>query len=543
MVAVRILVIASAIALTNSLSASQAIGVLQIKVVLVDSGRGAMPVARHVLLISDNPATAEPRRVLTAADGTVVVKLRPGNYTVESDRPVALQGKAYRWTQIIDVVDGRTTTLELTTANADVETVTTETPGVAAPAESDPSFLLTQWQDSVVGLWTPTTRASGALIDARGLIVTSQRAIGAATRVDVQITPAIKVAARVLASDEVRDVAVLWIASAEVASARPLPLDCGEAAKSTIVNGQEVLSIGAPLRGDKVMESGRVNRVTTRTMAADFDFAFGGAGGPVFTTGGRVIGIASLPNERDDSAQPDSRIVRLDPVCEAVAAAAKQMTAGSSPSAAHLPVDPLEPLSQDRLRSAAERRAGSVAPYLLSGFDFDVAFITPLLIYAAQNSSANAAAGGQGSGSRGLNVESFIRPLVDFANWSEYVSGFPPVLLIRVTPKLVEGFWTKVGRAAAMTQGMALPPIKRFTSGFSRMRAFCGDAEVTPIHRLSESDAITEGLYAFDPAALGPACKSVRLELYSEKAPEKADTRMVDAKLLEQIWQDFTAVH
>jgi hypothetical protein len=51
------------------------------------------------------------------------------------------------------------------------------------------------------------------------------------------------------------------------------------------------------------------------------------------------------------------------------------------------------------------------------------------------------------------------------------VAGFPPVLLVRVTPKLVEGFWTNVARGAAQTQGVAIPPIKRFTSGFSRMRA------------------------------------------------------------------------
>ena len=74
---------------------------------------------------------------------------------------------------------------------------------------------------------------------------------------------------------------------------------------------------------------------------------------------------------------------------------------------------------------------------------------------------------------------------------------------------LVESFWTTVARGAAQTQGVALPPIKHVKSGFSRMRAFCGDAEVTPIHRfkleqrVSESDAIHEGLYVFDPGALG----------------------------------------
>ena len=135
--------------------------------------------------------------------------------------------------------------------------------------------------------------------------------------------------------------------------------------------------------------------------------------------------------------------------------------------------------------------------------------------------------------------------MLEFGNWSEYVADFPPVLLVRVTPKLVESFWAKVARGAAQTQGMALPPIKRIRSGFLRMRAFCGDAEVTPIHpfkleqRVSDTEAVYEGLYVFDPGALGASCAGVKLVVYSEKEPEKADTRVIDAKIVQQIWQDF----
>jgi hypothetical protein len=119
------------------------------------------------------------------------------------------------------------------------------------------------------------------------------------------------------------------------------------------------------------------------------------------------------------------------------------------------------------------------------------------------------------------------------------------VLLVRVTPKLVEGFWTKVARGAAQTQGVSLPPFKRMRSGFSRMRIFCGDAEVTPIHplkieqRVSGTETIYEGLYVFDPAALGPSCATVKVTVFSEKEPQRADSRVVDAKVVEQIWQDF----
>jgi hypothetical protein len=127
------------------------------------------------------------------------------------------------------------------------------------------------------------------------------------------------------------------------------------------------------------------------------------------------------------------------------------------------------------------------------------------------------------------------------------VGDFPPVLLVRATPRFVEGFWTTVARGAARTQGVSLPPIKHFKSGFLRLRAFCGDAEVTPVHpfkleqRVSDSEAIYEGLYAFDPGALGPQCGSVKLVLFSEKEPEKGETRVVDQAVVEQVWQDFAA--
>ena len=190
--------------------------------------------------------------------------------------------------------------------------------------------------------------------------------------------------------------------------------------------------------------------------------------------------------------------------------------------------------------------APAACPYQVTSSSFDVSFITPLLIYGAQYQSEQGRRRTTSKDTRKPALEPpLVRPLMDFGNWSDYVGDFPPVLFIRATPKLVEGFWTTVGRFAARTQGVSLPPIKRFKSGFSRMRAFCGDAEVTPIHPfklerpLSETEAIYEGLYAFDPGAFGPHCASVRLELFSEKEPDKTDKAVVDPAILKQVWEDF----
>src|SRR6185295_19318927 len=251
-------------------SPGQALSVLHIKIVLLDANQKATPVPRHALLISDNPATAAPRRIVTALDGTVDVRLRPGNYTVESDQPMVFQGKAYIWTQTLDIHAGRDATLELTAANAEVESVSAATTASGAPAEADPSALLIQWQDSVVAIWTPTTHASGFVIDANGLIATNQRVIGTATSVEVQLTAAVKVAGSVVVADPVRDVVVLRIDPQVLASVRPVPLGCALAAKPSLTPGQKVFAIGAPLREQKALAYGTVSRVDAKAVATDF---------------------------------------------------------------------------------------------------------------------------------------------------------------------------------------------------------------------------------------------------------------------------------
>ena len=527
---------------------AQPVSVLRIRIVLGDAQRPT-PVARHALLISENPVGAAPRRTVTTADGTAEVKLRPGNYTVESDQPVVFLGKAYQWVTTVDLVAGRDTVLELTADNAEVETaVNAALPGSSATMTSDVSFLLGQWQDSVVGLWTPASRTSGFVVDAQGLIATSRRAIGASASVEVQVTPAVKVAAKVLAADAARDVAVLWIDPAALGSIKPLALGCGQPGKPAVKSGQGIVTIGAPLRGPKRLTSGTVDRVETDAIVSDFVLPPDNAGGPVFATDGSVVGIATVGDDELRGGLEDARVVRVEAACEVMASMEKKMKETPPPSGARLPVEPVRPIPADALDDAARRRGGSLTPYQMTSSDFDVAFITPVMIYGAEHRPDRASTPGRERGQRttaSAPEPALARRLTDFGAWSAYFADVPPVLVVRATPRLVEGFWTTVARAAARTQGVSVPPVKRFKPGFSRMRALCGEAEVTPIHpftleqRVSDTDAISEGLYVFDPGALGPHCKAVKLVLYSEKAPQNGDTRVVEPKVIQQIWQDF----
>ena len=161
-------------------------------------------------------------------------------------------------------------------------------------------------------LWTPTTHASGFVIDAKGLIATNQRVVGTATSIEVQLAPTIKVAGTVLAADPVRDVAVLWVEPKLVASVRPVPLDCAPATRPSLTDGQEIFTIGAPLRGQKAIASGTVSRVEPRATLSDLILGRGSAGGPIFAGDGRLAGITSPLNENEEknaSLSGDSRIV------------------------------------------------------------------------------------------------------------------------------------------------------------------------------------------------------------------------------------------
>jgi hypothetical protein len=276
-------------------------------------------------------------------------------------------------------------------------------------------------------------------------------------------------------------------------------------------------------------------------IPSDLTIGSDSAGGPVFAVSGPLLGLTTrLPEEAD----ADARVVPVADVCALLAASEPKLKSAAAPPGTRLPVEPSRGFPAGVLKEAAQQRTASHAAYRMASADYDVAFITPVMIYAMENPSDDERRRRSYTRSP-IAGQPTINPLEDFSNWSGYVADVPTVLMVRVTPKLTEGFWTKVGRAAASTQGMSLPPIKRFKSGFLRLRAMCGDAEVTPIHpfkiehRTGETESVFEGFYIFDPAAVGPQCGTVKLVLFSEKAPDKGDARAIDPKILQQIAEDF----
>ena len=512
--------------------------ILHIKVSTIAADERPVPVARHALLISDDPPTSAPLRVVTKADGTAEIRLRAGNYVVESDQPSVVQGRAYEWTQYVTVVAGRDATLELTSANASVGAASVGAEAAPTPAATNPaSALFDKWQDRVVALWTEHRHAAGFIVDAKGLIATSNSAIGDAMTVEVQLSATDKVAGRVVATDPPHDVAVVQIDPAVATGTQPVPLACGAAADVGLPAKRELLTFEVPLVGTKSATRGAVIDAGAQIIDTDFSLPATSAGGPVFAGDGPAVGLTSTPQSDDSVGSGLVRVVRAAAICELVATAEQRVAGTPAPSGAHLPVEPSKPLALGDMESAASARGFSLSSYSSSSPEFDILFITPALRASAESQQGRTG---------GINdTFSGLRAVTEFGEWSNYVSESPPVLFIRAMPKLVESFWMKFARGAAMTQGAAIPPIKHVGAGFSRMRVLCGNTEITPVHpfkirtRVSDTDAVDEGFYAFDPAAIGPQCSTVSLVLSSMKDPTKTETRVVDPAVIAQVWKDF----
>jgi hypothetical protein len=506
---------------------AQELPVLYLKVSVLSADGQPIPVARHALLISENPPTAVPRRVVTSTEGTAEIRLRPGNYTVESDRPFLLDGRTYEWVQTLDVVAGRDTTLELTTdAGGGAVKAGFSSDVATAPTATGPrrETILSAWQASAFGLWTPLAHAAGFLADERGLVVTSARAIGDAEAIEVQVSQDVKVMGAVIVADRSRDVAVVRVHPSAVDGLPPVPIACEATGSAVPEPGRYAIEV--PLFGPK-------------EIGSSFVVPAGAAGGPVFAGDGRAVGLTSPITEADMHPRADVRVVGAEGICEALAVARGRVDAGPPPAATRLPVEPTRRLPAGGPTTAAAR-AFSFSPYQLSSSDFDILFITPAVL---------AAAAGRREWTGGRVDEVNLRRLAtDFEHWSDYVAAAPPLLFVRVSPRLVEGFWMKVARAAASTQGAQIPPIKRLRPGFSRMRLLCGGQEVPPIHpfriqaRVTDTDAIEEGFYVFDPGAIGPDCGSVSIVLSSVKDAARMETRAVDPAIVRRVWEDFASL-
>jgi hypothetical protein len=371
----------------------------------------------------------------------------------------------------------------------------------------------------------------------------------------VQLSEDLKVPAIVVARSQEKDVAILRVNPKYVAGIEPVTLAYSTGTRPPATEGDQVFTIGSPLNQRRIMTSGIVSKIETRAIISDVNINHGNSGGPLFTMDGVVIGITTFGDFTSQGGPGISGIVRIDEARGDIEKAHAALTS-EPPSDGTLPVEPRASYPLDSLKELVSSKPVKAEDYEFSAEGFDIAVMTPVLNYGLQYQYEQEALKERAKrNKKAQSVKGTTESFAQYRNWAEYVGEFRPVLMIDARPKLVEGFWSALGRGMAASQGMVAGPARvHFKSDFYQMKLKCGAREVVPIHpgkveyrvdvqnsSVSVNDVSYAGLYTYGPETIGPHCGEVTLTLFTEKDPEKGEVKKLSPKLVNKIWDDFAA--
>ncbi len=524
---------------------------VQIRVILVDKDLTQKPVPHfNIQVASLDGSIPSPAIVKTALDGSASVQLKRGRYRISSSQGIEFQGHLYSWDLEI-LISGPNQIIELSNDNAKVMAAA---PAAPSRKTDELTSLSQKYQNSVVTVWTEIGHGTGFIVDRRGLIITNQHVIGPSELISVQFDQKRKVAAKLLAFDPVKDVAVIYADLSAFPDALIAPIAKAENGQPTAVEGEKVFTIGSPLSQRKILTTGIVSKVETRVIISDININPGNSGGPLFNSLGQVIGITTF-GEREKSGPGVAGIIRIEEAQPILEQAIKKMGDASLPGPRLLPVEPVDPYPLDSLKESIQKEKFDRKPYLFSEGGFDVALATPLLEYRVEVEGSMAAAKEKEKRTKKNQaaVKNTFEPLQDLKGWAEYAGQYKPVLLIEAQPQLRETFWSALGRGMTSANGgFAFPARMKFVTDFYRMKLYCGQKEIEPIQPgkaatienvhnnfVNVTDATYVGIYSYPADAISPACGQVVLQIFSEKDPNKATVKTLESKTVERIWRDF----
>jgi len=502
------------------------------------------------LALSIEAENGVPIQISSSLEGIANIDLSPGKYRIKSVRGLEFESKHFDWDVGFDVKPGDNQ-LELSSDNARIK------------ASDKPSRvtdeLSTQYrrlQNSVVTVWSEFGHGTGFIVDRSGLILTNQHVLGPTDYIAVQFDSFTKVLAVKLIADPQKDIAVIWADLSAFPNAIVAPLAIDSPNEPAAIEGERVFSIGSPLHQTKIVTTGIVSKVEPRVIISDIRIDHGNSGGPLFNSLGQVIGITTF-GEQGPQGGGIAGIVRVEEAIKLLADARAKMAMVSKPAATLLPVEPATLFPIDAIKDTLLSEKFETKHYAFGLGDFDIAIITPPLRYRMERESEIKAGKEKAKRTRKSPeaVQGTFRPLDDLKNWEEYVGGYQSIMLIRATPKIHEtgGSIFRRSMLTGLSQGgYGGPATMRFKTDFYRMHLKCGDKEVAPIqpgkiahvmdlhnYFVNATDATYEGFYTYPPDSISPSCGQVVLEMFSEKQPESAATKVLDEKTVSRVWEDF----
>ena len=520
---------------------------LKIRVIIVDRDLNPKPVPKARILVKQTDSPTPARfEATTDFEGIAQVSVIPGKYRVISTHPTDFQGKSYNWDVAVTVTEPQTS-VELSNDNAAIAEL------APAPVVDNLAVVYKKYRNSVVTVLAEygPAKGTGFIIDSSGLILTNQHVVRSSQWIAVQVDESHRLPATLLAADSEKDVAVLRINPAKVPDISPVTLlpPGGESA----VEGERVFTIGSPLHQSKVMTTGIVSKVEKRAIISDVNINHGNSGGPLFNSQGVVIGITTFGDTKQGG-PGISGILRIEQAGDIIAQAKLKMSGSALPSPEFLPNEPEDTYPLESIKKSAQIQKFDVHPYIFGVGDYDVEIITPVLRYRHYSSEVRAARQKEKRNRKSqAAVTDTFQPLDELKGWEEYVGEYEPVIVILASPKLKETFWSAFSRGMAASNGYVTGPASmHFKTDFYKMKLFCGSEEVQPLmpgkaQRVLDvsntairiTDVTFDGFYEYSADSIRPDCGKLKLELFSEKEPDKPKVKDLEGKTVSTVFNDF----
>ena len=537
-------------------------GSVEIVAAIVGDELQVRPVPLLMLEVWLQKDSSSKTSLRTGLDGHAVFTGTPGAYQLRSAKTPSVGGKTYVWLVGFEIASGKSTRVELTNANAQVDSAIT---AVRAPGrEIAPEIALYErLKTGVLQVRADLASGTGFLLDTLdGIVLTNAHVVGNAENISVILQSGTRVPVRILAKSEQADVAVLQLPVGACTGCARLRMAQPDSIGMLVVPGERVVAVGFPLYQRSTVTSGIVSAIRERAIITDVNINEGNSGGPLVNMQGDVVGINTfgVPSSKGGPGLGGSILIsQAESILES---ALKILPSQPAPELVALPLLSTDIYPLALLRASAE--SSLFEDYekfdALRFGDFLISTSTTLSQVVAFREYEETIAGDRRKreARAGLSEEERFSQFGEFHDWIENVGDLlAPAVHIDVTPRAGETSGSAWGRALSAFAGTTadraklefkgdVQAVRWYRNGEPLMPTIGGRTPQVAFENNSwvvMNDVAYRGIYVFRPEAFAPdsvgAPPSIVFQIDDLKHYDRFILRQLPADLVARIWNDF----
>ena len=208
------------------------------------------------------------------------------------------------------------------------------------------------------------------------MIITNHHVVAESKYLRVKINDTVKVKAKLLGSDPIKDIAAIWVNPNVIKDIKPLPLAKSEEGKPSVYIGKKVVAIGSPISQTNILTSGIVSKVDGKAIMSDVNINYGNSGGPMLNMLGEVVGINTfvISSKTGPGFSGSVLISEIMPLMKRIRSKINEDKASEDTL---LPIMPEELFPLDALKSAVLVDKFNEKPYHFKSGNFTISVSAP----------------------------------------------------------------------------------------------------------------------------------------------------------------------